>query len=145
MYSTCRNSYVHVHVHVQYVLYIQYSTCTIHIVQYQVHVLTHVLYSTMYVPLRRRRYAAVRCGTAPYRSAAYLVAVATMRGAQLGCVYWLFCAIYLFAVLGLVVASGGSGDVPAQLAASAPALLVGGPPAASRLLEATVEAAVRLC
>ena len=84
----------------------------------------------------------MRCGTAPYRSAAYLVAAATMRGAQLGCVYWLFCAIYLFAVLGSVVASGGSGDVPAQLAASAPALLVGGPLAAGRLLEATVEAAV---
>eukprot|EP01043_Picozoa_sp_COSAG02_P089240 COSAG02_NODE_26236_length_637_cov_3.291822_1_plen_42_part_10 len=38
----------------------------------------------------------MRCGTAPYRSAAYLVAAATMRGAQLGCVYWLFCAIYLY-------------------------------------------------
>ena len=42
----------------------------------------------------------MRCGTAPYRSTAYLVAAATMRGAQLGCVYWLFCGIYLFAVLG---------------------------------------------
>ena len=41
-----------------------------------------------------------------------------------------------------MVASGGSGAVPAQLAASAPALLVGVPLAAGRLLEGTVEAAV---
>ena len=54
----------------------------------------------------------------------------SMRGAQLGCVYWLLCAIYLYATLGSVVASGGSGAVPAQLAASAPALLVGVPVAA---------------
>ena len=65
-----------------------------------------------------------------------------MRGAQLGCVYWLLCAIYLYAALGSVVASGGSGAVPAQLAASAPALLVGVPVAAGRLLEGKVEAAV---
>ena len=46
-----------------------------------------------------------------------------MRGVQLGIVYWLLCAVYLFAALGSVVASGDSGAAAVQLAASAPALL----------------------
>ena len=37
-----------------------------------------------------------------------------MRGVQLGIVYWLLCAIYLFAALGSVVASGDSGSVAMQ-------------------------------
>ena len=38
-----------------------------------------------------------------------------MRGVQLGIVYWLLCAIYLFAALGSVVASGDSGAAAVQL------------------------------
>ena len=63
-------------------------------------------------------------------------------GVQLGIVYWLLCAIYLFAALGSVVASGDSGAAAVQLAASAPALLVGAPLAAGRLVDSVVEAAV---
>ena len=61
-------------------------------------------------------------------------------GVQLGIVYWLLCAIYLFAALGSVVASGDSGAAAVQLAASAPALLVGAPLAAGRLVDSVVEA-----
>ena len=90
---------------------------------------------TYAVPLLRRR-STQRCpgATAGERGGA-VADLHSMRGAQLGCVYWLLCAIYLYAALGSVVASGGSGAVPAQLAASAPALLVGVPVAAGRLIE----------
>jgi len=63
-----------------------------------------------------------------------------MRGMQLGCVYWLLAAIYLFAALGSVVASGNA--LPVQLAVSAPALLVAGPVAVGRAAECATEAAI---
>ena len=65
-----------------------------------------------------------------------------MRGVQLGIVYWLLCAVYLFAALGSVVASGDSGAAAVQLAASAQALLVGAPLAAGRLVDSVVEVVV---
>ena len=96
------------------------------------------------------RYGAVMyatlCGVVPLRQrgGSTQLQLDAWGVARHACVYWLLCAIYLFATLGSVVASGGSGVVPAQLAASAPALMVGVPLATlvGWLLEGTVEAAV---
>ena len=62
------------------------------------------------VPLRRR--STQRCpGAIAGERGGAAADLHSMRGAQLGCVYWLLCAIYLYAALGSVVASGGSGAV----------------------------------
>ena len=73
-------------------------------------------------------------------TAGHLMQLYQMRGMQLGCVYWLLAAIYLFAALGSVVASGNA--LPVQLAVSAPALLVAGPVAVGRAAECATEAAI---
>ena len=65
---------------------------------------------------------------------------AAMRAVQIVC--WLLAAIYLFAALGSVVASGEVSTGAVELAVNAPALLVVAPVAGGRVAERTIEAGV---
>ena len=59
-----------------------------------------------------------------------------------GCVYWLLAAIYLLVALGSALASGHAGELPVELAVSAPALLTAGPVGAARLAQGVTTRAV---
>ena len=90
----------------------------------------------------------VRCrygaGTVPVRCRyAAAAALPRMRADRAsGCVYWLLAAIYLLVALGSALASGHAGELPVELAVSAPALLTAGPVGAARLAQGVTTRAV---